>query len=277
MHRIRSRAIAEISNFCPCIDPVDQVALAVKHDVPEWLPRGYAALCQRAEPIEIEEAMKLGIETTVKLAKARETVRRASDYAQSLKMPDSARFDDDLVTGVICDIFWPASNLPAPEKTASASDEAVLFPLSQQSMLRSSAARHLIVQEGPPSPPDSGSTELPEVPLPTSSETQNAEPQEVSPELLDTYGTRVSESSAIQSVDLPNGSANLPEQPHSPPGSPDSRHTNFLLEPSHSGPSNPSAFLLPGPSDPELGALDSTDKLPPTEVLDMLFRSEIYR
>jgi hypothetical protein len=75
MHRVRSRAITEINIFHPRIDPVDQVVLAVRHNVPEWLPQAYTAICKRAEPIEIDDARKLGLETTVLLAKAREGVR----------------------------------------------------------------------------------------------------------------------------------------------------------------------------------------------------------
>jgi len=77
MQRVRSRAIMEIDTFYPAIDPVDKVVLAVKHNVPKWLPLAYAALCQRADPIEIEEGQKLGLETTVLLAKARERVRNS--------------------------------------------------------------------------------------------------------------------------------------------------------------------------------------------------------
>lgn len=132
MNRIRSRAIAEVVNFQPRIDPVDQVVLAVKHAIPEWLPLGYAAICQREDAIEVGEAMKLGLETTVLLAKAREAVRKANDRAQKTHshsnvsvttwngfdafssstcppppIPDpSTPFDASLVDRVLEEIFW---------------------------------------------------------------------------------------------------------------------------------------------------------------------------
>jgi hypothetical protein len=129
MNRIRSRAIAEVVNFQPRIDPVDQVVLAVKHAIPEWLPLGYAAICQREDAIEVEEAMKLGLETTVLLAKARERVRKANDRAQIVPpvvppwisfdggfssstyplppVPDSSTpFGASLVDRVLEEIFW---------------------------------------------------------------------------------------------------------------------------------------------------------------------------
>jgi len=149
MKRIRSRAICEISTFRPCINPVDQVVLATKHAIPEWLPLGYAALCQREEPIEIEEAKKLGLEITVMLAKAREAVRKTSAADQSSNSfssignnsirpassdfrvyppwfgqknhqinPDPTPFDKALVSRVVDEIFWPAQTLPNLEKSS---------------------------------------------------------------------------------------------------------------------------------------------------------------
>ncbi|KIM82822.1 hypothetical protein PILCRDRAFT_457556 [Piloderma croceum F 1598] len=142
MKRIRSRAIAEILSFRPRIDPVDQVVLAVRHDIPEWFPLGYAALCQREEAIEIEEARKLGLETTVMLAKAREMVRKnggavavqtpvATGFAfgrvpnqthrhtQVQANQDLEPFNAALVSRVVNDIFWPPPVLPDLEDSTS--------------------------------------------------------------------------------------------------------------------------------------------------------------
>jgi hypothetical protein len=87
MVHVRSRAITEIDIFNPWIDPVDQVVLAVRHNVPKWLPQAYTAICQRADPIEIEDARKLGLETTVLLAKSRETVRNTSKSHVHVDIP----------------------------------------------------------------------------------------------------------------------------------------------------------------------------------------------
>lgn len=114
MSRVRSRSIAEIFKFWDQIGPVNQVTMAVKHHVPEWLPLGYAALCRRLEPIEVEEGMKLGLETTVKLAKAREGIREGSSRAMDRKAPPYS-FDDDLITMIVDDIFWPTPVSPVSE------------------------------------------------------------------------------------------------------------------------------------------------------------------
>ncbi|KAH9834779.1 uncharacterized protein C8Q71DRAFT_123993 [Rhodofomes roseus] len=74
--KLRARAIKEIHDHRPRIDPVEKVVLAVKYFVPEWLAPSYAAVCQRALPINSVEGHKLGLEKTILLARAREAVRQ---------------------------------------------------------------------------------------------------------------------------------------------------------------------------------------------------------
>lgn len=73
--KVRKRAIKEIENSQPPVDPVTKVMLANKHDIPEWLQASYISLCERTEPLEEEEAEKLGLPMTVKVAKLREKYR----------------------------------------------------------------------------------------------------------------------------------------------------------------------------------------------------------
>lgn len=87
MGHIRERAIKEIANFQPGIDPVEQAVLAVKFSVHSWLPIAYAALCQRQDPIEVEEARKLGVDTMALLAKARERVRDEERESNEKRAP----------------------------------------------------------------------------------------------------------------------------------------------------------------------------------------------
>lgn len=134
MQRVRSRAIKEIFDFWPRIDPADQVVLAIKHDVPDWLPLAYAALCQRKEPIEIPEARKLGLETVTLLAKAREMLRETfstdkqafSDQFCGADPPKPSStisetgtlFSSSRVNDVINAIFWPKPASPEPNQQA---------------------------------------------------------------------------------------------------------------------------------------------------------------
>ncbi|KAG6829007.1 hypothetical protein H0H92_005984 [Tricholoma furcatifolium] len=64
---------------------VDRIATYQDHGIDRnYLLRRYAALCQREQPLALEEAMKLGLETTLMIARARE-------YARSNPMPDGTR------------------------------------------------------------------------------------------------------------------------------------------------------------------------------------------
>ena len=76
MEKVRNRAIRELDAFD--LDPVDKIVLAVDHHVQKWLKPAYVALCQRKDPIREEEGEKLGLDTMVKLARAREYARDPS-------------------------------------------------------------------------------------------------------------------------------------------------------------------------------------------------------
>ncbi|KZT07596.1 uncharacterized protein LAESUDRAFT_724556 [Laetiporus sulphureus 93-53] len=72
--KIRERAINEITTHHPPLDPVERLALAAKHDVPQWLKSAYVELCQRTRALSPLEAKRLGLETAMRLAGAREAV-----------------------------------------------------------------------------------------------------------------------------------------------------------------------------------------------------------
>lgn len=98
-----TRVIAQIINFPPPdLDPVDQVALAIKLDTPDRLPSAYTALCQRDEALQLVEARKLGIETTVLVARARELLMKSS-----LSAAGATRLDVSQIERVVDEVFWP--------------------------------------------------------------------------------------------------------------------------------------------------------------------------
>jgi hypothetical protein len=176
MKRIRSRAIAEILSFRPRIDPVDQVVLAVRHDIPEWLPLGYAALCQREEAIEVEEARKLGLETTVMLAKAREIVRKNAgavavqtpiamsfgfgrnqthQHTQVRTNQDPEPFDAALVSRIVNDVFWPSPVLPDQEDSVSDAAGGEAEDSQAENAISASPDEGVFGIANPEQPPDS--------------------------------------------------------------------------------------------------------------------------
>lgn len=134
MEKVRTRAIREIETFA--LDPVDKIILAVNHDVPAWLKPAYVELCQREDPIQEEEAVKLGLSTAMKLARAREYIRGSwvppirqrqvvpapapthalgwndinAEPAQTTRSVER-RLDTALVEDVVTHIFWPPGGL----------------------------------------------------------------------------------------------------------------------------------------------------------------------
>ncbi|KAI0694142.1 hypothetical protein BC835DRAFT_1032776 [Cytidiella melzeri] len=71
---IRAQAIAKL-DWSPSLTPVQRLYLAKKHDVPHWLRIAYHSICRRSEPLEVGEAEKIGWDTAIRLAKAREILR----------------------------------------------------------------------------------------------------------------------------------------------------------------------------------------------------------
>ncbi|KAJ7450818.1 hypothetical protein FB451DRAFT_1410140 [Mycena latifolia] len=84
-HRLREGAIDAIdhSRWPPAprhfsaitIDPIQQIVLAERHDIPHWLPIAYTAICERSKPLEEWEAEKIGYRKITLLARAREAIR----------------------------------------------------------------------------------------------------------------------------------------------------------------------------------------------------------
>lgn len=74
--KLRERAIQEIHQHRPRIDPIEKIVLAQKYDVPDWYISSYAAICQRAQPLSPEEGMKVGLTTAILLAQSREAARQ---------------------------------------------------------------------------------------------------------------------------------------------------------------------------------------------------------
>lgn len=103
MSSIRSEAIAAITRSAESIDPVDQVFLAVTHNIPEWFVTAYSALCTREKPITWAEGERLGARTIAFIAEAREKLR--NDKLNSLGA--RAKFDARDVESTLMKMRWP--------------------------------------------------------------------------------------------------------------------------------------------------------------------------
>ncbi|KAL6304666.1 hypothetical protein BKA93DRAFT_732516, partial [Sparassis latifolia] len=110
--RVRRWAIRALSGQLDAMSPVEVIVLAMKHSVPEWLAAAYGELCRRPHPLDDDEAEQLGARTAARIANAREVLREETfsahlrrRYGCSYVQP--AAYDDDLVSKVVIEVFWP--------------------------------------------------------------------------------------------------------------------------------------------------------------------------
>ena len=113
---------AEIKKLC-CrelekyeIEPVRKISMYQTHELDKkLLIPSYAALTLRAEPLSFTEGRKLGLETALMLATARE-LARVSPSSPS-PSPSAASLNDEVLTAIIRDIFQLSAGPPSPDLT----------------------------------------------------------------------------------------------------------------------------------------------------------------
>ncbi|KAJ7023462.1 hypothetical protein C8F04DRAFT_1240185 [Mycena alexandri] len=91
------------------IDPVEQIVLAEKHDIPHWLPIAYYAICERGHSLEEWEAERIGYRKTVLLARAREEVRNPHHVHSTATLPQNFGSPPG------SPIFYPVGGMPLTE------------------------------------------------------------------------------------------------------------------------------------------------------------------
>ncbi|KZP04073.1 hypothetical protein FIBSPDRAFT_767982, partial [Athelia psychrophila] len=61
-----------IGNLTATATVIDKIVLGRRYSITDWLPGAYEAVCTRADPLNLEEGMKLGVEDTVRTSAARQ-------------------------------------------------------------------------------------------------------------------------------------------------------------------------------------------------------------
>ncbi|KZP11399.1 hypothetical protein FIBSPDRAFT_800245, partial [Athelia psychrophila] len=61
-----------IDNLTASAIPVDKIVLGRRYGISDWLPGAYEAVCTRADPLTVEEGMKLGMEDAIRISAARQ-------------------------------------------------------------------------------------------------------------------------------------------------------------------------------------------------------------
>ena len=69
-----------ITRLTPMVqDPAEQIVLGHQYDVVDWLVPAYTALCERREPLTLEEGRKLGVDLVVMIGQVRDKIRYVSN------------------------------------------------------------------------------------------------------------------------------------------------------------------------------------------------------
>ncbi|KAF7986007.1 hypothetical protein HWV62_41336 [Athelia sp. TMB] len=77
MKSVRARAVTELSTLRCAIDPVEQISIAFRHQIPAWLTDAYISLCARETPLTPKEVKTLGSDISCMVMEAREATIRA--------------------------------------------------------------------------------------------------------------------------------------------------------------------------------------------------------
>jgi hypothetical protein len=119
------------------LSPVDRVQIYQRHNLDETLLiNSFEELTTREDPIAMEEGLKLGLKTSLQIAKARE-MSRGPDTG-GLRSPSTVRLSPTDLRGLISDIFQlprihtngegDPGPFTAPVNTSSKVDRASALP-----------------------------------------------------------------------------------------------------------------------------------------------------
>ncbi|KAJ4495316.1 hypothetical protein C8R41DRAFT_724942, partial [Lentinula lateritia] len=75
-NRAREHAIAAISDVSQRPTAIDMIVMAEKYGITKWLRPAYISFCKRTEPLQLNEAERIGLDKVVKLIQAREEFLR---------------------------------------------------------------------------------------------------------------------------------------------------------------------------------------------------------
>lgn len=79
---IRSLAIREIERYP--LSSVEKISLSKEFDIASiWTLKAYAEICERPEALTIQEALDLGLHTSICISQLREKLRRSSGRLRS--------------------------------------------------------------------------------------------------------------------------------------------------------------------------------------------------
>lgn len=132
--QVKALAVRELEKLE--MSAIDRIVLYHRYEVDRALliPR-YAALCEREQPLTLEEGTRLGMETTLNIVRARECAR-STPSLNGTRSPIPAMIDAEEMGSIIKDLFGiletirdsDASVAPETVKSPTAAAKALLSP-----------------------------------------------------------------------------------------------------------------------------------------------------
>ncbi|KZP28758.1 hypothetical protein FIBSPDRAFT_852460 [Athelia psychrophila] len=107
--------------------PVDKIVLGRRYSILDWLPGAYEAVCTRANPLTVEEGMKLGVEDIIKISAVRQVYGCAK-----------ARYEAKHLSNDLGDIFG-LEKAAEEVSVGSADDEANTIKILQDQVTTAQA------------------------------------------------------------------------------------------------------------------------------------------
>ncbi|KAF7974436.1 hypothetical protein HWV62_12164 [Athelia sp. TMB] len=113
---LASIRLLAIDHLAALAAAIDKIVLGRRYGVPAWLPAAYEAVCTRADPLSVQEGLRLGVEDVVKISAA----RQAYGYARARFEPAHLAQDLPAIFGL--DTVHPGAPSVDP---AEAEDAAI--------------------------------------------------------------------------------------------------------------------------------------------------------
>ncbi|TFK75563.1 hypothetical protein BDN72DRAFT_757466, partial [Pluteus cervinus] len=113
--RIRQYATDELQRITNTLDPIDVILLAEKHDVFQWIAPALSRLCQRDKPLTVVEARKLGFETAILVAEARELLHEVHSGTKHSDL----KFDPKIAARIIEDTFFEKNSTTSAPRVSN--------------------------------------------------------------------------------------------------------------------------------------------------------------
>lgn len=101
---VKNLAIRELEKLD--IEPIEKVYIYHLYLIDRaYLVTSYAAICTRPVPLNLHEGRRLGLETALKVAEARERIRAVTSEKSGARSPTFADFAPDDVDAIVRDVF----------------------------------------------------------------------------------------------------------------------------------------------------------------------------